>query len=94
MIQFEPLTRLVANMQNGTYTQQVGSRFQTAILTAVLLRAETDRTDFTLPLGAELDAPILLASNTDATVRFENGILKATLSSPRSYAWLRLARKK
>ena len=45
MIQFEPLTRLVANMQNGTYTQQVGSRFQTAILTTVLLRAETDRHD-------------------------------------------------
>ena len=45
MTKSEKLTMQRLETNNGEHTEQVGSRFQTAILTAVLFRAETDKHD-------------------------------------------------
>lgn len=62
-------------------------------LHVILLRESTDRSTLNLPIGLDLEAPTLLASNTEVDVRTENNLLTATLSAPRAYAWLRFARK-
>jgi hypothetical protein len=59
----------------------------------ILLREVTDQNTFSFSIGTKLGSPDLLASNTEVETHVENGILTATLSAPRSYAWLRLTRK-
>ncbi len=59
----------------------------------ILLREVTDRNTFNVAIDADLEAPTLIASNSEVDTCIDNNVLTATLSLPRAYAWLRFARK-
>ena len=59
----------------------------------ILLREVTERDTFSLAIDTDLDVPTLLASNTEVNISTEDNVLTATLSAPRSYAWIRFTRK-
>ena len=59
----------------------------------ILLREVTDRELFTVNVGEGFGAPELIATNTSVDVTLEGGALQARLGAPRSYAWIRLAKK-
>ena len=58
----------------------------------ILLREVTDRDTFTVEIGEDFSAPVLIASNADAEMTLKGGTLTVRLSSPRAYAWIRIPR--
>ena len=59
----------------------------------ILLREVTERNSFSFSIDTNFESPVLLATNAEVENHIENGMLTATLSAPRSYAWLRFTRK-
>ena len=58
----------------------------------ILLREVTDRDTFTVEIGEDFSAPVLIASNADTEMMLKGGTLTVRLSSPRAYAWIRIPR--